>query len=466
MSKANGGNPSGKVRPAWMEGPRHEEEQAPEETANTAPGQDTEDTAEESRTAGQATDTPEPAENTAAPDAQRANAKTNAEAKPGAARLHPVLLDSRSESQASGHEVGRESAEAYIETPDGSPSGSPSGPPRSGWREVFAAIKTALSHGLFAGETGSAQSSPEELESRLTRALRETRIKNGFARICVGSPKGGVGKSSLAYTVAAALAYCTNLKVVLVDADPNFGTSRPLLPQPVDASVLDLARDAGEVESFADLEAYLAQNNQMRLDAVLRPKHAYELAEVDDLGEVYARVDGVLSRHYHVAVYDLGLGFSDPAIRRVLTLCNELVLITDSEVISNSLLGEAVAYVERLGISRQSRTLAINHRLPKEHESARTAEIREAAKGDFRWVTEIPYDAALSQLLNHGSFHLEDLELDTRFGVLTAAATALEGLRANAQTPKPANAKANAKANASKATVLKVKESGHEDTSK
>ena len=271
-------------------------------------------------------------------------------------------------------------------------------------------------------------SSPEALERRLRASLRETTV-GGFSRVCVGSPKGGVGKSSMAYAVAGAVAYYTNLRVCLVDADPNFGSTRLLVPTPVERSVVSLAEAADEIGSLSELRQYVSQNEQMRLDVVLGPERAHEITRFEDLGEAYGRIDAVLSRFYDLVVYDLGLGFRDPAIRRVVGLCNELIFVSDSEVVPNAMLADAVQYVANLGVDLGRTTLVINHRLPPSDESTAAEQVRTAHQASLRRVTEVPYDARMSQMLNRRSFHVEELDNPTRMGVLTTVAACLEGLR-------------------------------------
>lgn len=280
-----------------------------------------------------------------------------------------------------------------------------------------------------ASPNGSATTStPEALERRLRVSLRETTI-GGFSRVCVGSPKGGVGKSSIAYAVAGSVAYYTNMRVCLVDADPNFGSTRLLVPTPVESSVVNLAEASGEIGSLSELRRYVSQNEQMRLDVVLGPEQAHEITRFEDLGEAYGRIDAVLSKFYDLVVYDLGLGFRDPAIRRVLGLCNELIFVSDSEVIPNAMLADAIQYVANLGVDLGRTTLALNHRLPPSDESAAAEQVRTAHQASLRRVTEVPYDARMSQMLNRRAFHVEDVDVFTRLGVLTTVAACLEGLR-------------------------------------
>lgn len=182
----------------------------------------------------------------------------------------------------------------------------------------------------------AAKPSPQEIERRLALALRETYI-DGFSKIAVGSPKGGVGKSSLAYGMGCAIANNTNIRVCLVDADPEFGATRSLVPRPVPYSIVDLARDADHIHRLSDIRSYVAQNERMRLDVLLNPQEMIQKTQVADLPAAYERIDDCLSRFYDLVIYDMGIGFSHPQIQTVLGLSDELLLVGDSEVVPNEI---------------------------------------------------------------------------------------------------------------------------------
>jgi MinD-like ATPase involved in chromosome partitioning or flagellar assembly len=273
--------------------------------------------------------------------------------------------------------------------------------------------------------------SPQEVQERLTLALRETSI-DGFAKLAVGSPKGGVGKSSLAYAIGCAIADGTNIRVCLVDADPEFGATRSLVPRPVQSSVVELARDADSLQRLSDIRSYVAQNERMRLDVVLNPPEMVQKTRMGDLPAAYERIDTALSRFYDLVIYDMGIGFSHPQIQKVLSLSDELLLVGDSEVVPNDIFADALSYVQGLEFGLNDTTLAISHRLPPTDESATTGLVKSEHAKSLRRVTEIPYDAAFSQLLNRRAFSMDALSLDTRLGVLTTAASCLEGLRGGA----------------------------------
>lgn len=221
------------------------------------------------------------------------------------------------------------------------------------------------------------------------------------------------------------------MRVCLVDADPNFGATRMLVPRPIEQSVLSLSEAADNLRNLSDMRSFVAKNERMRLDVILSPEQAYELARAENLAESYARVDAVLEKFYDLIIYDLGLGFRDDAIQQVLSLSDELLFVTDVEVIPNSMVEGAIRFIENLGVGldRNSTTLILNHCLPKEDESAQASDIRDAHADLVRRITEIPYDAAMSQILNARSFHIEDLDLQSRLGILSTATACLEGLR-------------------------------------
>lgn len=280
--------------------------------------------------------------------------------------------------------------------------------------------------------TDSADLTEEQWERELKLSLREAELGD-VARVCIGSPKGGIGKSSLAYAFAGAVARYTNLRVALVDVDPNFGSLRTLVPRPIQASVLDLAYEANEIKGLSQIRNYVAKNDRMGLDVVLGPTEEYELAAIEDLGAVYKAADAVLSDLYNVVVYDMGVGFRDPAIREVLAFCDEFVLAVDAEQVTNTMVSRAIKYLETLqvGLSRNTTTLVINHLCPPEEESARATYIREAHSSLIDRITEIPYDPLMSQLLNDRSFDIEDLSTRTRLRVLITVGAFLKGLGDN-----------------------------------
>lgn len=434
---------SSKVRPAWADSSARESAQAEEETVSTA--------------APEAHDAPEQEY-----DEQPTTTEPSQEATGDIPGEHRDAFEAGREEPSDnhdGHLSGGNSAapsfgktnmdgEAHQETTYPRPvSSAPTGikaaissfmerisgerpAPSSAPAPMQVAPERAVPAGGEAA-AGSKTDSPQEIEREVLRSLRDTGIE-GFCRVAFNSPKGGVGKSSMAYAVAGAIAYFTNLRVCLVDADPDFGATRYMVPHPVEHSVLDLAEDAEKLERLADLRGYVSQNKHMGLDIILNPVEAAQISTVEDLAAAYERVDSVLSQFYDLVVFDLGSGFRDEAIRRLLSLSDELVLVSDSEKIPNAQLPDALNYVEGLGIDLSRTTLCINHGRKPSEESKDTAQLRDEHSNRLRYITEVEYDPDFSRLLNDCEFHPAQLALMTRLGVLTTAGVCLKGLRRDA----------------------------------
>src|SRR5215207_11129720 len=96
-----------------------------------------------------------------------------------------------------------------------------------------------------------------ELERRMVTQPGVTR-PNTVALI---SPKGGVGKTTSTFLVGNLLATHLKLRVIAVDANPDFGTLARLSPDSrrSDRSLADLLDDADRLKTAAELNAYVSR---------------------------------------------------------------------------------------------------------------------------------------------------------------------------------------------------------------
>lgn len=428
---SNGGNPSGKSRPAWMGGEQGEESR--NGAVTTAPPEENAAPEHHEEQEPEQTQPQDPASEPYSDDSGQGSAMTEDEG-PYPHEDHDAQVRG---GDLSAHPSGKKTSEKESPPESAYPRGSSGAPASikaaiSSFVQRLSSKRPSTPGGKETTETARTES-PEQVERELKRSLRETTI-NGFCRLAIGSHKGGVGKSSMAYGVAGAISYGTNLRVCLVDCDPNVGATRYMVPRPVENSVLDLAENADQLSRLADLRAYVSQNERMGLDILLNPLEAAQISNVEDLADAYERVDSVLQQFYDLVIFDLGQGFRDPAIRRLLELSDELVLVSDSEKIPNAQLPDALNYVEGLGVELSRTTLCINHGRCRSEESEDTTVLRDKHASRLRRITEVEYDPEFSQLLNDRSFHPSQLALETRLGVLTTAGAALEGLRRDAAT--------------------------------
>ena len=130
-------------------------------------------------------------------------------------------------------------------------------------------------------------------------AVTSTRVMSVFA------PKGGVGKTTIAFNLAVALAQ-HDQRTVLVDGSLQFGDLRSLLKVPVDApSILDLPTDRIAESDLSDV----LWRDPSGIDILLAPPRI-EMAEMLTARDVEKTLS-LLRRVYAAIVIDMSSHLSD-----------------------------------------------------------------------------------------------------------------------------------------------------------
>jgi pilus assembly protein CpaE len=130
--------------------------------------------------------------------------------------------------------------------------------------------------------------------------------EGGMSRlISVFAPKGGVGKTTIAFNLAVAVAQ-QGRRTVLIDGSLQFGDMRALLKVPVDApSILDLPTDRIQE---SDLQEVLWRDPS-GVDILLAPPRV-EMAEMVTVRDV-DKILSILRHVYEVIVLDTASALSD-----------------------------------------------------------------------------------------------------------------------------------------------------------
>ena len=164
--------------------------------------------------------------------------------------------------------------------------------------------------------------------------------------IAVVSPKGGVGKTFITALLGSLLAYLRRDRVVAVDANPDFGSlGRRLVPDhPVFIDDLLAGPLQNGHASVTSLDAKLGRgpNGLMVAPAPTDPTRARQLDE-DAYRNLFERLRALAG----TLVLDCGTGLDAPPARAALGCADQLVLVTDAQPDTASLVWEAARWLER-----------------------------------------------------------------------------------------------------------------------
>jgi MinD-like ATPase involved in chromosome partitioning or flagellar assembly len=229
--------------------------------------------------------------------------------------------------------------------------------------------------------------------------------------VAVISPKGGVGKTTISFVLGNLLASQLRMRVVALDANPDFGTLAALAPDEFRSkrSLADLLADSSQIESPAELHPYVARL-PTGLHLLGAPAHAEVMAQMTP--GLYSRLLDFLERFYEVVILDLGTGITDPLAQFAVDRADQTVVITTPEWVTAAGVLGALRYLQL-----EQGTLVLNQAPVGRH-----AGNREVIEANFRrhaveTSATIPYDDRLRVMLDTGTYSLTDLKLSTRVPV-------------------------------------------------
>lgn len=262
-----------------------------------------------------------------------------------------------------------------------------------------AVFESAMEAGISAVVAAGDQAA---LATAVDRARRTWEAIHGPSResgdggrvFTVFSPKGGVGKTTLAVNLAVAIAKAPRRRVCLVDLDLSFGDvaiTLQLIPQ----HTIDEAIGAEASIDFALLEQLLTTHpaNLKILAAPMRPDAKERISPA-----LVSSVLATLRRHFDFVVVDTSPGF-DEAVLQSLDHTDELILVATLDVPTVKNMKMAIETLDLLDLVKGHRHLVLNRAddavglSPKDVEGILKMPVRMA----------IPTDIAVANATNHGN---------------------------------------------------------------
>lgn len=167
------------------------------------------------------------------------------------------------------------------------------------------------------------------------------------ATVAIMSPKGGVGKTTTTTLLGSLFALLRRDRIVAIDTNPDFGSlGRQLAPE--HTVFLD---DLYEVLDEPELTATALDNHLGRaahgLMVLPAPTDPARASRIDTAA--YVRVITKLQQMVGVIVLDSGTGLHEPAARAALATADQIVLVSDAEPATASLVAEAAAVLKQQG---------------------------------------------------------------------------------------------------------------------
>src|SRR4051812_43178584 len=183
-----------------------------------------------------------------------------------------------------------------------------------------------------------AQREEAELERRIRTQPGVTRANT----VALISPKGGVGKTTSTFLVGNLLATHLKLRVIAVDANPDFGTLARLAPDERRSgrSLADLLAVTEQLKTAAELNPYVSRlpTGLHLLGAPRDPALAASLGP-----ERYGELVAFLSCFYEAVLLDLGTGVAGPLAHFAIDRADQVVLVMTPEWVTATVVLETLS---------------------------------------------------------------------------------------------------------------------------
>jgi MinD-like ATPase involved in chromosome partitioning or flagellar assembly len=168
----------------------------------------------------------------------------------------------------------------------------------------------------------------EEAERQRKLELIRTPVLSCY-RIAVISLKGGVGKTTTTAALGATLASERQDKILAIDANPDAGTLGRRVRRETGATIRDLVQAIPYLNSYMDIRRFTSQAPS-GLEIIANDVDPAISTTFND--QDYRRAIDVLGRQYPVILTDSGTGLLYSAMRGVLDLADQLIIVSTPSV--------------------------------------------------------------------------------------------------------------------------------------
>lgn len=282
--------------------------------------------------------------------------------------------------------------------------------PSGGWRRAV--------HSATFGLVNPGESS-KVLRQRELMARACTPVASGHHRVAVLSLKGGVGKTTTTVALGATLASLRGDRVLAVDANPDRGTLSDKVRLETAATIRDLLNERHLISRYADIRGFTSQSpSRLEILASDRDPAVSEAFSEED----YREVSRIVEHFYSICLTDCGTGLLHSAMRGVLGLADQVVLVSSASVDGARSASATLDWLEAHGHVGLVRGAVVVLSMVRSHSksSVDLGRLEQHFAGRCRGVVQVPWDGHLEE---GAEVDLEQLAPATKDAYLQLAAS-------------------------------------------
>ncbi|MFD6418335.1 SCO5717 family growth-regulating ATPase [Streptomyces sp. NPDC060194] len=233
----------------------------------------------------------------------------------------------------------------------------------------------------------------EEAERQRRLELIRTPVLSCY-RIAVISLKGGVGKTTTTTALGATLATERQDKILAIDANPDAGTLGRRVRRETGATIRDLVQAIPYLNSYMDIRRFTSQAPS-GLEIIANDVDPAVSTAFND--EDYRRAIDVLGRQYPIILTDSGTGLLYSAMRGVLDLADQLIIVSTPSVDGASSASTTLDWLSAHGYGELvGRSLTVISGVRETGRAVKVDDIVSHFKTRCRDVVVVPFDEHLA----------------------------------------------------------------------
>jgi len=213
-------------------------------------------------------------------------------------------------------------------------------------------------------------------------------------RIAVISLKGGVGKTTTTTALGSTLATERQDKILAIDANPDAGTLGRRVRRETGATIRDLVQAIPYLNSYMDIRRFTSQAPS-GLEIIANDVDPAVSTTFND--EDYRRAIDVLGKQYPIILTDSGTGLLYSAMRGVLDLADQLIIISTPSVDGASSASTTLDWLSAHGYADLvSRSITVISGVRETGKMIKVDDIVAHFETRCRGVVVVPFDEHLS----------------------------------------------------------------------